>query len=74
MELTQSPGILYQYQALKNYMVKSNRSLGSIVRDQPDKTNLIDNFLSIKYRRLAVAHPKTDSFEDDEQFCNALRQ
>jgi hypothetical protein len=36
MELTQSPGILYQYQALKNYMVKSNRSLGSIVRDQPE--------------------------------------
>jgi hypothetical protein len=69
-----SPGILYRYQKLKNYMVKSNRSLGSLTRFQPDKHSLLDNFLNIKYRRLAVAHPKTDSFEDDEEFADALRQ
>jgi hypothetical protein len=69
-----SPGIMYQYQKIKNYMVKNNRSLGSIVRDQPDKHSLIDNFLSIKYQRNALAHPKTDSFKDDEEFSDALRQ
>jgi hypothetical protein len=29
--------VLYQYQKIKHYMVKNNRSLGSIVRDQSDK-------------------------------------
>jgi hypothetical protein len=74
IQLTQSPGILYRYQKLKNYMVKSNRSLGSIVRDQPDKHSLLDNFLNIKYQRLALAHPVTEMFQDDEEFADALRQ
>jgi hypothetical protein len=72
IQLTQN-SILYRYQNLKNYMVRRDRSLGSIVCFQPDKHSLLDNFLNIKYQRLALAHPKTDSFQDCEEFCDALR-